>query len=198
MNEDKRLTRGKRLYSSFILHPSSFCIPGPTGGQWFVKTVGIVLRQRAYRGDFSSNRKPQGHFYRLDGEGDVIEATALGGAKGKEYTKDKEEGGRRKEESSAALASSFLLPPSSFLLPKAVPRNAMPVSPWTGLPGHSLPKARGCQALCPQEVVREYARTLSPSNRAGILTKKGIERPRRGSTRCQPPRGEPTLCPADR
>jgi len=35
--------------------------PGPFGGRWYIKTVALILRKRAYRGDFTYNVKPSGN-----------------------------------------------------------------------------------------------------------------------------------------
>jgi site-specific DNA recombinase len=55
-------------------------VPGPTGGKWHVKTIAGILRNRCYRGDFSFNRNPEGQFYGMDAEGDVVEKGKLDGA----------------------------------------------------------------------------------------------------------------------
>jgi DNA invertase Pin-like site-specific DNA recombinase len=52
-------------------------VPGPNGGKWYVKTITGILRNRCYRGDFSFNRNPAGHFYRIDAEGEVVERAKL-------------------------------------------------------------------------------------------------------------------------
>jgi DNA invertase Pin-like site-specific DNA recombinase len=54
-------------------------LPGPTGGRWRVRTIKLLLRQRAYRGDFTYNQNPQGRFYRLDEKGEVQDKADLKG-----------------------------------------------------------------------------------------------------------------------
>jgi DNA invertase Pin-like site-specific DNA recombinase len=55
-------------------------VPGPTGGKWHVKTIAGILRNRSYRGDFAFNRTPEGQFYGVDAEGEVVEKAKLDGA----------------------------------------------------------------------------------------------------------------------
>jgi DNA invertase Pin-like site-specific DNA recombinase len=56
-------------------------IPGPSGPgrRWRVRTIKLLLRQRAYRGDFTYNLNPQGRFYRLDAKGEVQDKADLKG-----------------------------------------------------------------------------------------------------------------------
>ena len=49
-------------------------IRAPRGGKWHVATVKELLRQRAYRGDFTYNRRKSGQFYICDEKGAVVEA----------------------------------------------------------------------------------------------------------------------------
>src|SRR5262249_28887629 len=58
-------------------------VPPPAGKAWYAKTVGLILRQRAYRGDFLFNRVHAGAFYGIDAEGEVVEAEELKDAEGK-------------------------------------------------------------------------------------------------------------------
>lgn len=55
-------------------------VPGPSGGKWFVKTIVGILRNRSYRGDFTFNQNPEGQFYGIDGDGEVVEKEDLNGA----------------------------------------------------------------------------------------------------------------------
>jgi DNA invertase Pin-like site-specific DNA recombinase len=52
-------------------------LPSPTGGRWRVRTIALLLRRRAYRGDFAYGVNPQGQFYGLDGQGEVREKEAI-------------------------------------------------------------------------------------------------------------------------
>lgn len=47
--------------------------PGPQGGTWYRSTVQKLLKQRAYRGDFTHGSKRAGQFYTLDDKGEVVE-----------------------------------------------------------------------------------------------------------------------------
>jgi DNA invertase Pin-like site-specific DNA recombinase len=55
-------------------------VPSPQGSLWTPKTVGVILRQRAYRGDFQFNVSPEGNFYGIDASGEVAEKAKLDGA----------------------------------------------------------------------------------------------------------------------
>jgi site-specific DNA recombinase len=47
-------------------------VPSPTGGEWYAPTVGYLLRQPAYRGDFQYGRARAGEFFSHNAEGDVL------------------------------------------------------------------------------------------------------------------------------
>jgi DNA invertase Pin-like site-specific DNA recombinase len=83
------------LFEEFVNHLRSLCwlagdlnarkVPGPSGGPWYPKSIGILLRQRAYRGDFLFNRVHAGQFFGINGSGEVVESAELDGA-GKVFT----------------------------------------------------------------------------------------------------------------
>jgi DNA invertase Pin-like site-specific DNA recombinase len=52
-------------------------VPGPSGGPWYPKTIALLLRQRAYRGDFLFNRDHRGQFFGIDAKGEVVEHDEL-------------------------------------------------------------------------------------------------------------------------
>ncbi len=54
-------------------------IRGPIGGPWYAKTIGNLLRQRAYRGDFLFNRYRRGQFFGIDADGEITDAAELDG-----------------------------------------------------------------------------------------------------------------------
>jgi site-specific DNA recombinase len=64
-------------------------VPGPTGGKWYVKTIAGILRNPAYRGDFSYNRNPEGQFFRLNAEGEAVEVAELDGTPSKVFVKER-------------------------------------------------------------------------------------------------------------
>lgn len=51
-------------------------VPAPRSAKWTCRTLAQMLRRPAYCGDFVYNAKPRGRFFRVDGEGKVIEAAA--------------------------------------------------------------------------------------------------------------------------
>jgi DNA invertase Pin-like site-specific DNA recombinase len=61
-------------------------VPPPRGKAWYAKTVGLLLRQPAYRGTFRFNVNHRGQFFGIDGYGEVVEADDLGGGAGKVFT----------------------------------------------------------------------------------------------------------------
>jgi site-specific DNA recombinase len=54
--------------------------PGPTGGKWHRKTIAGILRNPSYRGAFVFNRNPEGQFYGMDAQGEVVEKAKIEGA----------------------------------------------------------------------------------------------------------------------
>jgi site-specific DNA recombinase len=56
-------------------------VPGPGGSRWFQRSVRIILRQPAYRGDFHFNRSHRGQFHGIDAQGEVVEAGRLNGGR---------------------------------------------------------------------------------------------------------------------
>src|SRR5262249_4348492 len=48
-------------------------VPGLSGGPWWVASIAGTLRRKLYRGDFEYNRVPQGQFFRIDSNGEVID-----------------------------------------------------------------------------------------------------------------------------
>jgi DNA invertase Pin-like site-specific DNA recombinase len=53
-------------------------VPGPRrGGCWYKPTVARLLRRRCYRGDFTFNLAPQGQFFGIDGNGEVVSRAEL-------------------------------------------------------------------------------------------------------------------------
>jgi DNA invertase Pin-like site-specific DNA recombinase len=61
-------------------------VPPPAGKRWYLRTVKLLLRQRAYRGDFSFNDEHCGHFYGINQDGEVVESAELGDTR-KVFTK---------------------------------------------------------------------------------------------------------------
>jgi DNA invertase Pin-like site-specific DNA recombinase len=51
----------------------------PKGKKWSVRSIGLILRRRAYRGDFTYGSNPQGQFYRLDDKGEVVDKEEVNG-----------------------------------------------------------------------------------------------------------------------
>jgi DNA invertase Pin-like site-specific DNA recombinase len=58
-------------------------VPPPRGKRWYPKSIGDLLRQRAYRGDFTFNVGRRGQFFGIDAEGEVVETAELNGTPGK-------------------------------------------------------------------------------------------------------------------
>jgi hypothetical protein len=75
------------LFDQFVNHLRSMIwlagdlnrrkVPSPRGGQWSPKSIGQLLRNRIYRGDYTYNVKPSGQFTRLDARGKVVQASDL-------------------------------------------------------------------------------------------------------------------------
>jgi DNA invertase Pin-like site-specific DNA recombinase len=75
------------LFDQFVNHLRSLSwlagdlnlrkVPPPRGKAWYPKTVGVLLRQRAYRGDFEFNRDHRGQFFGIDAGGNVADAEDL-------------------------------------------------------------------------------------------------------------------------
>jgi DNA invertase Pin-like site-specific DNA recombinase len=54
-------------------------VPPPRGQRWYQKSISVLLRQPAYRGDFQFNIGPRGQFFAIDAEGEVVERAKLDG-----------------------------------------------------------------------------------------------------------------------
>jgi hypothetical protein len=77
------------LFDQFVNRARSLCslagelnarkVPAPCGARWYVRTVGKLLRQRAYRGDFAFNVLPSGQFFRIDPNGEVAASDEING-----------------------------------------------------------------------------------------------------------------------
>jgi DNA invertase Pin-like site-specific DNA recombinase len=61
-------------------------VPGSDGGLWYGRTIEVLLRNRAYRGEFTYNKEPRSPFHRLDANGQVVEKSEANGT-GKRYSK---------------------------------------------------------------------------------------------------------------
>ena len=59
--------------------------PSPQGKEWFSSTVKSILKRKCYRGDFAFNEESSSQFFRIDGEGEVVEATEANGKDGKVF-----------------------------------------------------------------------------------------------------------------
>ena len=60
---------------------------GPKGGKWYTMTVKEILTRRAYIGHFTYNERGQGHFFRIDENGEVVAAEKANG-NGKIFEKE--------------------------------------------------------------------------------------------------------------
>jgi DNA invertase Pin-like site-specific DNA recombinase len=79
------------LYDQFVNHARSLNwltgdlnkrkVKGPRGGVWYVNTVKERLQQPAYRGDYRYNFQPNGAFYTVDAQGEVMEKAKAKGNK---------------------------------------------------------------------------------------------------------------------
>src|SRR5262249_39795317 len=58
-------------------------VPPPRGKMWYARTLGVMLRQPAYRGTFRFNLNHRGQVFGIDAEGEVVESAELGQAGGK-------------------------------------------------------------------------------------------------------------------
>lgn len=78
------------IFDQFVNHHRPACslarelnkkgTPGPNGKKWYTVTIIAILKRKCYRGDFSYNEQPRGEFFRVDGDGEVVEASEAKGS----------------------------------------------------------------------------------------------------------------------
>jgi DNA invertase Pin-like site-specific DNA recombinase/DNA-binding transcriptional MerR regulator len=60
-------------------------VPPPAGKRWYAKTLGVLLRNPAYRGDFRFNHAPRGQFAGINAGGEVVDKEEVNVHSGKVF-----------------------------------------------------------------------------------------------------------------